>query len=156
VNSGIAVSDASPLIALNQIERLDLLQAQFDSVVVPSTVAQEVEPSVGILPRWIDRQQIEVAPDFLTHLDPGEREAIALSMRLTANFLVIDDLPGRHAAERLGIRAIGSLGLLVGAKRRGLISGVQPMMDDLISNGLHVSDPVYREILRLAGELSGA
>jgi predicted nucleic acid-binding protein len=150
VNSGIAVSDASPLIALNQIERLDLLQAQFDSVVVPSTVAQEVEPSVGILPRWIDRQQIEVAPDFLTHLDPGEREAIALSMRLTANFLVIDDLPGRHAAERLGIRVIGSLGLLVGAKRRGLISGGRAGVTSEIA--VFDAGPPMHRVVQMRGE----
>ena len=104
MNHGVAVSDASPLIALDQIERLDLLQGQFDRVVVPSVVVREVAPSVGALPIWVARQRISVPPDFLTHHDVGEREAIVLAMHLAATFVVIDDLEPVWKGGRLGVR----------------------------------------------------
>ena len=154
MSSGAAVSDASPLIALFQVDRLDLLRNQFGQVFVPPAIELEVAPSVGLLPSWVQRQPVSVPPDFLRHLDPGEREAIALAIHLGASFLVIDDLPGRRAATSLGLRVIGSLGLLVRAKQRGLTNEVRPMMDELVSRGLHVSERVYREILFLAGETS--
>jgi predicted nucleic acid-binding protein len=152
VSAGTAVSDASPLIALAQIDRLDLLQSQFQRVVVPPAIEREVAPSVGRLPAWVHRQPIVAPREFLRHLDPGEREAIALALDLDASFVIIDDLQGRRAATGLGLRVIGSLGLLVGAKRSGLTSDVRPLMDALIANGLFVSEQVYREILGLAGE----
>jgi predicted nucleic acid-binding protein len=152
VSADVAVSDASPLIALYQIDRLDLLRNQFDHVAVPPAIELEVAPSVGVLPTWMHRHHVPVHPDFLRRLDPGEREAIAVAVQIGANFLVIDDLPGRHAAVRLGLRVIGSLGLMVRAKRRGLTGDVRPLMDALIRNALFVSDRVYREILELAGE----
>jgi len=152
VSTGVAVSDASPIIALNQIHRLDLLRNQFGQVVVPPAIELEVEPSAGVLPAWVHRQYAPVPPDFLRDLDPGEREAIALTIQLGANFLVIDDLPGRHAAMSLGLRVIGSLGLLVRAKQSNLIGEVRPLMDAMISHGLYASEELYRRILRRADE----
>ncbi len=152
MSSGVAVSDASPLIALHQIDRLDLLQALFDSVVVPPSVEQEVAPSVGDLPAWIRRRQAPQLPGLAGDLHAGEREAIALALDLAADFVVVDDLPGRRAAASLGLPIIGSLGLLVRARERGLIGAVRPVMDQLIANGLFASAPLYREILEAVGE----
>lgn len=98
----VAISDASPLIALHHVDRLDLLRNQFAHVAVTAAIELEVAPSAGILPTRVHRQQVQVPPELLRHFDPGEREAIALAIELNANFLVIDDLPGRHAATRLG------------------------------------------------------
>lgn len=75
-----------------------------------------------------------------------------MAIYLRANFLVIDDLPGRHAAEGLGLRVIGTLGLLVRAKHSGLIGEVRPLMDALIAHGLYTSAGLYHRILSLAGE----
>jgi predicted nucleic acid-binding protein len=153
VSSGVAVSNTSPLIALYQIDRLDLLQALFDSVVVPPAVEREVAPSVGLLPAWVRRQQAPLLPEFAGDLHAGELEAIALAIHLAADFVIMDDLPGRRAAERLGLPIIGSLGLLVRAQDRGLIRAVRPIMDQMIANGLFVTVQLYQEILMAAGEV---
>jgi uncharacterized protein len=152
VNADIAVSDASPLISFQQIGRLDLLRAQFSQVMVPSAVELEVLPTVGRLPTWIDKRHARLPADFLGQLDLGEREAIALALDVGASFLIIDGLPGRRAAQQLGLRVIGSLGLLARAKQRGLIGEVRPLMDAMISHGHYASERLYRHILSIAGE----
>jgi predicted nucleic acid-binding protein len=155
LSDDVAVSDASPLIALYQIGHLELLRNLFDRVIVPLAVTQEVAPSVGTLPIWVHRQQAPPPPDLARHLDVGEREAIALAVHLGADFVVMDDRPGRNVAERLRMDVIGTLGLLVRARRRGLIRSVRPMVDQLVSNGLYVSVHLYREILEAVDEADG-
>jgi predicted nucleic acid-binding protein len=148
----LAVSDASPLISLVQVDRLELLRAVFRDIAVPPAVAWEVAPSVGALPYWIREIEPGPIPDLPDPLGAGEREAIALAVRLSANRLVIDDLPGRRAAANQGLNVIGTLGLLVRARARGVIQAVRPEMDAVIANGLYVSDDLYWQILALAGE----
>jgi predicted nucleic acid-binding protein len=152
VSVNLAVSDASPLIALYQIDHLDLLQALFSDVVVPPAVTREVAPSLRTLPFWVREIQAPPLRDLASPRGAGERAAIALAVHLSADSIVMDDLPGRRVAASLGLNVIGTLGLLVRAKRRGLIESVQPEMDALIASGLYASEQVYHKILGAAGE----
>jgi predicted nucleic acid-binding protein len=140
------------LISLVQVDRLELLRVVFRDVAVPPAVAREVAPSVGDLPSWIHEIALGPIPELPNPLGEGEREAIALAIALSANRLVIDDLPGRRAATNLGLKIIGTLGVLVRARSRGAIEAVRPEMDAVIANGLYVSDDVYWQILAIAGE----
>jgi predicted nucleic acid-binding protein len=152
VRAEIAVFDAGPLIAFHQIDHLDLLRGLFHEVAIPHAVAQEVAPSIGILPHWFKMQAISTFPLFSRKLGVGERAATALSMQLSAGFVVLDDLDAGSSAIGLGLTVIGSFGLLVRAKRRGLIREVRPMMDAMLAHGLFASEHLYRQILVLAGE----
>ena len=140
MTSGIAVFDASPLIVFWQVGHFDLLRGLFHHIAVPAAVAQEAAPSIGRLPDWIQVQRVPSRPPLPRKLDPGEREAIALAMALSADFVALDDLPGRRVAAGLGFTVIGSFGLLVRAKRRGLIADVRPTMDRMVASGLYVTD----------------
>ena len=82
----------------------------------------------------------------------GEREAIALALALNADYLIVDDLPARRLATRLGLRITGSAGLLVRARRLGLIDAVRPELDAMIASGLYMSRQVYLEVLGSVGE----
>jgi predicted nucleic acid-binding protein len=42
----VVVSNSSPLIALARIQRLDLLPALFESILIPPAVSREIEPSI--------------------------------------------------------------------------------------------------------------
>src|SRR5262249_38617543 len=139
----------SPLIALNQIGRLAMLEALFDQVMAPPAVVREVAPSVGAIPPWLREAWVAPLLGLPDPLGPGEREAIALAVHLSANFILVDDSQGRRAAVDRGLKTIGSLGLLVRARRRGLIKAVRPEMDAMVAVGLYVSSELYLEILEL-------
>ena len=51
------VSNASPLIALEQIGHLQLLEHIFGTVLIPPAVAHEVAPTVT-LPTWVEGQEL--------------------------------------------------------------------------------------------------
>lgn len=128
----IAVFDAGPLIAFHQIDRVQLLRDLFVHVVIPPEVAREVAPSLRELPSWLSVQDVQASPSFSRNLGLGESMAIALAMKLAADFLVLDDERARAVATELELPVIGSLGLLVRAKLGGLITEVRPLMDAMI------------------------
>ena len=58
--------------------------------------------------------------------DAGETEAMLLYKQLAADKLLIDDKRGRKVAKINQISTIGSLGVLLVAKEKGLIVEVAP------------------------------
>ncbi len=146
------VFDAGPLIASHQIDRLEWLNQLFARKFVSPEVAREVEPSLGELPGWFEIESIRAKLAYPQSLGAGERAAIALAVDLASDFVVTDDRRARSMAQDYELTPIGSLGLLVSAKRIGLTTEVRPLMDEVILNGLFVSAKVYLEILDLAGE----
>jgi hypothetical protein len=131
----VVVSNSSPLIALARIQRLDLLPTIFESVLIPPAVAREIAPSISILPIWLGMQAPKAVPPASVQrrrLGDGEWEALALAIELKADWIILDDLPARRAAEATGLNVIGTLGSLVTAKRAGLLKSIRPELDALL------------------------
>jgi hypothetical protein len=84
-------------------------------------------------------------------LHRGEVEAIVLAQELQV-LLLIDEATGRRLAGHLGLKYIGLLGVLIQAKKDGLIPAVKPLMDQTIQKGFFVSKPVYQQVLIEANE----
>jgi predicted nucleic acid-binding protein len=160
------VSDSSPLINLARIGRLDLFPQLYDKLVVPEAVwrevvvegvgqsgAKEIEAASWIQVRPAANRELVQA--LRQELDAGEAEAIALALQVGAELLLIDEHLGREIALYMGVRCIGLIGVLVEAKRKGLISGVRPLMDALRDvAGFWVDKVLYRRVLQDEGELS--
>lgn len=148
------ISNSSPLIALTQIGHLELLATLPASVVVPPAVVRETARSVS-LPAWIERRSPTRPLDrriVAASLGPGESEAIALGLQVPSSTLILDDQPARALALTLGLPVIGTLGILLDGKRRGVIARVKPLVDQLVSFDFYVSSAVYNRVLVLADE----
>lgn len=145
------VTDSTCLIGLERIGRLDLLPALFSVVLEPP----EVDREFGRRFAWLKIQRPQ-EPAHLEKLkalvDDGEAEAIALAWE-TGLPLILDDLQARTAARRLGIRIIGTVGLLVRAKQSGFIELLKPVLDQLKAESFFIGIPLEQEALRLVGEL---
>jgi hypothetical protein len=148
------VADASPLIAFAQIGQLSLLQGPFTTLIVPSAVAREIAPSVPRQPWIVERQPSQpLAPQVLqASLGAGESEAISLALELRADYLLGDEKAGRHLAHALGLKVIGTLGVLLAAKRKGLIPAVRPLVEALLQKSFWISPQLVENALSDIGE----
>ncbi|MBE9007696.1 DUF3368 domain-containing protein [Fortiea sp. LEGE XX443] len=160
----IVVSDTSALSNLTLVDHLWLLEAIYQTVIIPEVVASELaaasNPTISAMLQlgWIQTQPLINLPlasqlQQERGLDAGEANAIALALELQADDLLIDERLGRQVAVRLGLSIIGILGILLVAKQRSLISQVQPVVDALIEQaGFRVSPQLYQRVLALAQE----
>ena len=153
--SSPVISNSSPLIALEQLDLLALLEQIFGHVLVPPAVVREVAPTVT-LPKWITEQALSqvIGPQILSgSLGAGESEALSLALELKASLLILDERPARRLAGALGISVIGTLGLLLKAKSLGLIYELKPQLEALLKCEFRVSPLLYDQVLKSAGEL---
>ena len=160
----IVVSNTSPLIALARAGRLDLLQAIHGEIIVPDAVFNEItvagagEPGAQEVAaaNWIKRQPAlnrQLVNALCLDLDAGEAEAIALAMECQADLILVDERMGRHAAQRMGLKVTGTLGILIAAKDRGLLASVRPLLDALRADaGFWIGDALYGAVVAAAGE----
>jgi predicted nucleic acid-binding protein len=85
-------------------------------------------------------------------LGAGERSVIGYARTLDDCVAGLDDLRARQLAEAVGLKVVGTLGVLLHAKQVGLISTVQSHIDEVITQGFRLSMDLYRDVLELAGE----
>lgn len=128
----IIVADSSPLIALLNINQLDLLKLSFEKIIVPEMVAQEVERGEQESSVWFSLKKSGfIKVECLTEndarlsllklqLDAGESEAILLSGQLKLA-LLIDERAGRNMAKSMGLHILGLVGVLYALKQQGEI-----------------------------------
>lgn len=158
------VSNASPVIALAAVGHLGLLQQLYGSITIPQAVYQEIAAGgdrragateVQTL-KWIEVQQLEdhtLATMLELEVDQGEAEAIALARELNAQLLLLDEHRARNVALRLGLRIVGTLGVLTEAKGKGLIVTAKPVLDDLaVKAGFRISKELYVSVLQAVDE----
>lgn len=159
----ILVADASTLITLARIGRLDLLRQLAGIVHIPEAVYGEVvtrgagRPGAGeiALAEWISRRPVRdrrAVNRLRNRIGWGEAEAIVLALELGADAVILDDATARRVGEAEGQKVLGLLGLLLESKTRGIVSAVRPLLDEMVAAGFFVDDALYRLILRQAGE----
>jgi len=159
----IVVANAGPLISLAQISLLHLLPSLFGHVRIPPAVHEEVVTSKHTgktsaevdITGWLQVTKVRhtTAVELLRErLGAGESEAIVLAIESRAALLLIDEKRGRRVAESQGVEKSGTLGVLIPAKRRGLIDAVQPLLLELKTAGFRMSEELYQRVLSVAGE----
>lgn len=154
----IVVSDTSPLTALLQVGKAELLTELFHEVVIPEAVRDELLRFHQALPDYISVRGIgdqHAAESLSDKLDFGEAQAIILAEEIGADYLLIDEKLGRTIAVSRGIKVVGLLGALLLAKKVGRLDSVGELIKELESRcGFYVSDSVRQIIIDAAGEAS--
>jgi len=149
------VADTSPLIALQQVGQLSLLPRLFGQIHIPPGVAEELRPGMAETPAWVVVRPLTqpIASAILrASLGVGESEALALAMDIRAALVMVDDRPARRLASNLGFPVVGTAGILLRAKRLGLIPEVRPLLDEIIGRGFRLSPAIREKVLTDAGE----
>jgi predicted nucleic acid-binding protein len=91
-------------------------------------------------------------PQF-PNLDEGGASTLRAAMRLGVPCLVlIDERAGRATAKELGIPLSGTLGLIVQARKRGLIPSARAAFEQLLAQDFRVATEMIREALVQVGE----
>lgn len=156
------IVNASPLILLTKVGRIDLLNAEGVEVVVPSPVLHEVsrlDPSDPVVRAIVDACWSIVMPPASVpaslsrwKLDQGEESVLAVALQNPGCEVVIDDLAGRRCAAAHGIPLLGTVGVVILAKRIGKIVEARPVIEELRRVGLYVRDEVIAGALSQVGE----
>jgi len=158
----VIVADSSPLIALAVTGAIDLLPQLYRGVLLPPAVWDEVTIAGQGLPGaevvrgagWlkVTKPDPAVVAALTILVGQGEAEAIALAQSVVGSILLLDDAQARRVAERIGLRRIGTLGILRKAKIAGLLDRIEPLIDQLAHHGIYMSRNLIDAILRDVGE----
>jgi len=156
------VIDASPLIILGKAELLETISALATSWLIPNGVIQEisqksaVEPLLAQLSQYAEvkcKKVPVIKPQIIRwNLDDGESEVITLAIKNAGYGVVLDDLQARKCATVLNLSLIGSLGLIVKAKKEGLLKTVKPAFEKLMISGLYIDKVLIETVLTSLGE----
>ena len=153
----IVVSDTSSVSALLRVGQGELLERLYGEVLIPSAVRDELLLFFPHLPEFLHSRvvaNVGLVGRLRIELDLGEAEAIVLAQETHADILLIDELKGRRVAEREGVPIIGLMGVLLQAKREGIITAVRPLIDRLQTEAdFHLSAGFKDSTLKRAGEL---
>lgn len=162
MSSDKAVINASPLITLCKSGQEWLLPQLFSEVVIPSAVWEEV--AVGAAQdlaaqklasfTWANRDDSIIISPIIQAWDLGAGESAVLSCGLAQPELVavLDDAAARRCASTLSLKFVGTIGLIVLAKRRGLVAQIAPGLQALLDAGLWLSDKLIEQLKRQEGE----
>ncbi len=152
----LVVSDATPLNILVRLGHIHVLPAIFEQVVVPASVVDEmsrlatppmVREWVANPPDWLSVLTPTIADPVTTLRHRGERDAIRLAQELSADAILLDDEKPRVQAKRLGLRVVGTIGILEISANRGLIKDLALVHQQLRLTDFYVSQSVLADSL---------
>lgn len=153
------VSNTGPILTLAGIGRFDLLRQLFGHIFIPPAVRAEVKDEISLAALTAaDWLTVQVVRDRLAvqllqeELDIGESEALVLAKELSADLVLIDERAARRKAQAVGLRVIGTLGVLLLGKQAGHIAAIKPLLDRLHERDFRMGTDLYERVLRDAGE----
>jgi predicted nucleic acid-binding protein len=156
------IINASPLIFLSRSHHLDLLKSFADEVWVPEPVAEEIsyrgqeDITAQAIKNtaWLITHPVEDIPISILEwrLGAGESAVLALGLDHPHTEVIIDDLAGRKCAASLDIPVRGTLGLVLVAKKHGVIPKARSVIEDMMSTGFYLSKRILDRALEKVGE----
>lgn len=161
------VTNSTPIIGLSILGKLHLLPDLFAEVYVPEAVYQEIvhnesPRSYGKneLPLMISKGKFQIynvensslVQKLFGKLHKGELEVIVGAKELDLKFVAIDEHAARTLSKTFLLQPIGTIGILILAKKKGLIEELQPLLHALRKHDFYISQKLYKQALVQAGE----
>jgi|SRR5680860_43405 len=150
--NSIIISDTSCLITLGNVDKLDLLRDLFQEIIITEEVRDEFNER---LPDWItimDVKDKQRQNEIENLLDKGESSAITLALEIPNSLLIIDEIKGRKIAESFNIEIIGTIGVLIIAKKKGLIDDIVDIILQIKRKGFRLSDKLMNILIDSFGK----
>lgn len=142
------ISNTSCLIVLENIDMLFILKELYGEIIISREVSEEFGKAV---PAWVnvrevkDKKYLKLMEHFV---DLGEASTIALSLEVDDNIVILDDLKARKLAKKLNINLTGTLGIIINAKKKNIISSTKTVLDKLKDTGFRISKELENELLK--------
>jgi predicted nucleic acid-binding protein len=147
---GAIVSDATCLIGLHNIGKIDLLPRIFSKILIPPAVEREFGEAV-VIAETLAPSDRNLVNSLALFLGAGESEAIALALEQNIP-IILDDKKARMTAESMGLKIVGTVGILLLAKRKQFVPEISPILRELERTGFYISANVKKQALEMAGE----
>jgi len=142
------ISNTSCLIVLDNIGMLDVLKELYGKVFITEEVSKEFGKTV---PDWIevrkvrDNKYLKLMKNFI---DLGEASTIALAVETDDIVIILDDLKARKLGQKLNLKITGTIGVLIKARKRNIITSTQEVLNKLRNEGFRISDEIEKEFLK--------
>ena len=155
------VSNTTPIISLLKIGKLEILNTLYGEISIPQEVFNEIEAGktkeyyIDLSKiEWINIEKIKDSKSlsYFLDLDKGEAEAIVLATENDADLIILDETLGRFHAKHVGLKVTGTIGVLLKAKKSGIIQEIKPLIYELKEKNIWFSNNLIIEILKLADE----
>ena len=156
------VSNSTCIIALLRVGKLTILKDLFGRILIPEEVYREIY--VGGKEGFVEFKKADffevkkIENKRLFNLlrgliDDGEAASIILALEENTGLIILDDKDARKIAEKLGLKVTGTAGILLLAKKKGIVKEIKPILEEIRVNGFYLSDNVIKIVLKEAGEL---
>ena len=157
----IVVSNTTPIISLSSINKINLLEEIFKKIYIPIAVYNEIRAKNSYGFSEIEENFFIIKPItnsiykniLLKDLDEGEAETITLALEMKAEIILIDERLAYKIAKSLSLNPIGTISVLIEAKRRNLIKNLKNILEEMVVKGRWYSKNVLNEVLKSVGEI---
>ena len=157
------ICDTTVWLYLGQIDQASVLASLYSPIYTTETVCLELDTGRLLRPHIIDPRTFAwvtvvtpTATDLATlppsQLGLGERSVMAYATTHQIAIVGLDDQQARLLAKTLGLHVMGTLGVLIQAKRAGYIESVRPLLEQLKAQGFYMSQALFEATLQQANE----
>ncbi len=158
------VSNASPLIFLAKIEKIELLEKY--EIKIPKQVYEEINKGAKIgkedvqkIESLINGKIIKVEETIINteiekqNIGKGEKAVISLAIKDKTNIVLLDERKARRIAKFYKLKPKGTIGILISAWKTAQISKkeLKELIQKLVKEGYRINETLLLEILNKIG-----
>ena len=138
---------------LSKIGKIEILNSLFTEVFTTPEVAEEYGENIPDFIKILEVSSLQKQKILALNIDDGESSAIALALKYVDCLIILDDYKARKVAQNLSLKVIGTLGVIIRAKQKGLFESVKPILQKIKETNFRISEELEKEILKLSDEL---